>query len=236
MNKDVVATAIETNTTMIIDGIDEIYRDGRQDNAEQNTPDYAILRLISNILSIARDNGIHGIRSILEVGCGGGHMTKWLRVMTRDIVAFDASEEAIAVAKRSCDYPEVFRVGDGIRPDAVADRKYSLIVMSEFHPFKRPILPNHSQGDYENFYDELLERYIGMLDDQGLIVVIHGVNEGPHLEPRKLRTSIPAVEYSLRKFAVEDLVRIRPIADLLNRFLVAVTRNTKTCFYICAKK
>jgi len=236
MNKDVVSTAIQTNTRIIVDGINEIYRSGRQDQAEQNMPPYGIVRLISNILSIARDHGIHEIQNILEVGCGGGHMTKWLRAIAQDIVAFDASEEAIALAKATSDYPEVFCVGDGICPEKVTDRKFDLIVISEFHPFKRPILPGHTQLEYLEFYVDVLERYLRMLNKGGLIVVAHGINPCEHVEPAKLKLSTPVREFSPRKAAVEDLVPSKYVAKILNSFLVFLTRSRITCFYLSAKQ
>jgi SAM-dependent methyltransferase len=232
---DFRSVAQQTNERMIVAGIDEMYRLGRDETAGQNLEDHRALRLLANIYSLLPEAGLARVRSVLEVGCGAGHVTKWLMAMAPEVTAFDASEEAIRHAKARSKTPEVFRVGDGIFPERVVDRRFDLVLLSEFHPFKRGILPDASPADYDAFYAEVMERYIALLNRPGLIVVFHGINQPhPHIDPRRLRLSLPAVEFSARRSAIESLARNARLTAVLDRALVSVTRRRVTCFYVAA--
>lgn len=234
MNQKALSKAIKNNQQMIINGINKIYKNNDKSALlHQNLSSLPILRLLGNISSIARDHNLNKFNTILEVGCGHGHITKWLRAMSEDVVAFDASVEAIEAAKKQSSYPEIFFVGDGIDPASFIKKKFDLIIISEFHPFKRSILDNGSTDDYDSFYSEVIEAYIKLLDKNGLLVVAHEIaNIKQRLNRQNLKISLPVHYFSPRKFAIEDIFIFRPIANIFNWLLKVMLMKKYANFYI----
>ena len=113
-----ISEAKQCNDQVILNGINEMYAKGLDSLiSHQNQSGEQAVRLIGNILHLSSnlcgksvfDNG-------LEVGCGAGHISRFLQSICAQLTAFDASSEAIKYAKEIQDTKIRFKVADGISP------------------------------------------------------------------------------------------------------------------------
>ena len=232
-NGDIIRHASRWSMTDIVAGIDNVVRDdNRPAQAAQFMDDIRAVRLLANLLRVADTEGVQ-IGSILEVGCAVGNITRYLMGITRDIVAFDASAEAIARAKAQLPFPDAFCVGDGLYPEAVTDRTFDLVLFSEFLPLKRNVLGDAPPAEYDAYYNELIGKYLARLNSGGMLFVFHGINHANHhIKPRRLALPATAVEVSPRIAAIHSLFRHPGLSRIVDRIMMAGLRRRVTCFYM----
>jgi len=73
---------------------------------------------------------VDGLR-VLEVGCGGGHLTEWLVERGADVTAFDVSPVMLRLARRRVGDRATFLLADASAPlEFAADNSFDLVVAS----------------------------------------------------------------------------------------------------------
>lgn len=112
--------------------------------------------------------------TLLDVGCGCGYQSRIWAPLSREVYAFDLSDEGINVARSEWSHLSniTFFVADGIYPEnapELLDKQFDVIIMREFHPFTRFVTVD---GQPVN-HIELLRKYMSYLKPKGVCLVSH---------------------------------------------------------------
>ena len=127
-----------------------------------------------------------GGKDVLDIGCGGGFLSRNFKKRGFNVTGFDISEAAIALAKSQA--PDIdFFVGDGATPvHYFPDKKFDLIIARELHPFSRI--------DDPGFQLDIVNQCIGLLKKDGVFVLAHAkpyrLQKGPLHPNMNIKTLI----------------------------------------------
>jgi SAM-dependent methyltransferase len=111
-------------------------------------------------------------RSILEIGCGTGHFTRWFAERGLDAVGVDSSEPMLAVARR-LGGPQYSHADAGALP--VGDRSFDLTAMITTLEFVRDALPALAEAGRVARQGVLL----GVLNRWSLMTLRYRLSGGP---------------------------------------------------------
>jgi SAM-dependent methyltransferase len=178
--------------------------------------------LFRNVLSIAKS---HNVKSILEVGCGTGAFAHLLT--ERSTIAykgFDFSETAIVKADRRVGRSDLFYQGDARNPASYAGT-YDTIVCTEVlehieddlpamalwppETFCICSVPNYDSETHVRYFrneEEVRERYSGVIDIEGMIVI-----KKPVLSDISLRSRLRALRWN--RYRPRNLLTILGLGD-----------------------
>jgi SAM-dependent methyltransferase len=145
------------------------------------------LYLVAVILEEALGRGAP--KRLLEAGCGVGNITPGLKVMAREVVAFDLSAAAIATARTRCAGlgGVSFLVADGTRPKAepaIAAGGFDVIFVREFHPFTRDFYDSLEAA--REVHGHLVAEYLDLLAPGGALVIGHAEAKAQAIRPEAL--------------------------------------------------
>ena len=113
---------------------------------------------------------------ILEPGCGCGVLSRYFGIFSKNVYAFDNSEEGIKLSKKNNSGLENVHNfwGDGLKLDSIKkieSKKFDFIYLREFHPLSR----NFFESSEKNM--SVLNSYIELLKPNGILIVIHAQNK-----------------------------------------------------------
>lgn len=189
----------------------------------------AMARLLAQVRWLEHVRG-KPFESILEAGCGHGHVTRHLLAIAPHVLAFDFSDPAIAHAIDVTKRPDVFRVANGLDPAAITTERFDLIVMVEFHPMYRDLLAEGAtDADHQAYFSELLQRYQERLTDDGMIYVQFSRADVKEWKPRNGRCSPLAGWAFVAPRVLRPIVRLLVIlSGPVSRYLMtaAVVRKS----------
>jgi SAM-dependent methyltransferase len=113
----------------LIGEFEQLYRDFKDPWLEASSEQFASDKAAAiNLLCRLREH--HGIRNVIELGCGFGHFSAKMAASDLSVVGIDISETAIGIARQRHQCPE-FRVGTIDDHDLLRKIKPDVIVMAE---------------------------------------------------------------------------------------------------------
>lgn len=151
--------------------------------------------------SIIRENFNLKEKSVLDFGCGMGHMSLWLgKEMCAFVDGVDIDEHHITVAKefhKKYQIPNVNFYLRNIISDPV-EKQYDFIFLND-------VIEHIREEWLQNVLDVLI---MNNLKDGGIIFFSYPPWEGPHASHLRPATSIPWVQYLPQRFVI-NLVKKR---------------------------
>ncbi|MBI4368626.1 MAG: methyltransferase domain-containing protein [Elusimicrobia bacterium] len=117
-------------------------------------------------------------------------MTLALRCLAKEVTAFDLSDAGVAIARQRNGSVEGvnFLVADGTDPKAnrdVAQGRYDLIYIREFHPFTRKFFSSAKEAG--EVHRKVLAEYVDLLAPGGLIFIRHGQGHDQCIRPANMK-------------------------------------------------
>lgn len=165
------------------------------------------------IKAILRNSNITD-KTILEIGCGSGRITKDLAKYVKSIIAIDPDSNSLKIAKNNLDFNNItFIKGLGENLSFLKDKKFDIIIYSlSLHhiPYKNMLLS--------------LKQACNLLNDNGEIIIIEPDKEGSLIQAEELFNVGDGDETFVKQKAIEAI-------ESLDKYKIIKKDYFNTLFY-----